>query len=578
MKQGTPFLRKAVYLCLVGALLIPVSLISQPESRSRDGTASSGGVISAMRRNHSLSQAQLSDIDPTSETMKLATMGLRGVAVNLLWMQANEQKKKEEWDGFEATLNALIKIQPNFVRVWEYQAHNLSYNISAEFDDYEYRYSWVKKGIEFLASGIQYNLREHKILDSAGDFCGMKLGNSDERMQYRRLFRRDSDFHERLRPFVDPELYDNPFYGPDHWRLAYWWYDKSEKLIDAGATKRTNDLVYYMKRPAQIRHQAIGLENEFRTEDNIREVWREADEKWEEYGRRTITTSTGTEVSLGSLAQAFQERARLRAELDQFSPGLRDQTLPGVYQKLGFSASSIALQKRAVENVSEFEMPTYRALNEQVENEQQAIDQLIYNSLPPEKQVAGRDLVEAINALSAKLLMTERYQGTANFLYWVARCKIEQELVGMHARQNWWDADELRRKSVFDNETLFDYRTGKTVVKQAGALDSYIRVFQQYHDLFELHPVLKTGDITESIIDSCKDYYGMLSISGLTWPDNFPLQALIDRRKVIGDRDDLPVSEGVVVPGSDVLPGLPEIPGTDKDRPRQTPLKGPLRK
>jgi len=57
---------------------------------------------------------------------------------------------------------ALTKIQPSFVKVWEHQAHNLSYNISMEFDDYEYRYQWVKKGIGFLKQGIPHNKRDHR--------------------------------------------------------------------------------------------------------------------------------------------------------------------------------------------------------------------------------------------------------------------------------------------------------------------------------------------------------------------------------------------------------------------------------
>lgn len=564
MNQTTSFVRKAIYLGLVGILLIPVSLISQPESRSRNGASRSGGVISTLRRNHSLSQAQLSDIDPTSETMKLATMGLRGVAVNLLWAQANEQKKKEEWDGFEATLNALIKIQPNFVKVWEFQAHNLSYNISAEFDDYEYRYTWVKKGINFFTEGIKYNLKEHKILDGLGDFCGMKIGNADEKNQFRRMFRKDTDFHEQLREYVEPERYDNPVYGHDHWRLAYWWYDKSEQLVqNENVTKRTNDLIYYLKRPQQVVNQAMGLEREFRTEENIAEIWREAGEKYKEYGDRTIMTSVATEITLNGQAQAFQERSRLRNRLDELAPGFRQAQMVGLYRKLGFSPNDIELQQRSVDDVGEFEMIRYRQLNEVVETEQRAADQMIYNQLPAEQQVEGRELLEKIMLFSNRLEFTERYQGTANYLYWVDRCALEQTTEGVRARQGWWDADELRRKSVFDDETVFNYRTGEKKIKRPGSLSEFLSVFRTYNDLFERYPMLKSGDITESLMDSCKDFEAMLKASGLTWPKDFPLQDLIDRRKMAGDRDELPVSEGVVGPAD---PTLPEGPG-----------KGPVR-
>ena len=109
-----------------------------------------------------------------------------------------EDKRLENWDQLESTLNALIKIQPNFVKVWEFQAHNLSYNISMEFDDFESRYHWVKKGIRFLTTGLPYNISDHRMTDNLGMFTGMKIGNADEKVQFRRMFRADTDFHEEI--------------------------------------------------------------------------------------------------------------------------------------------------------------------------------------------------------------------------------------------------------------------------------------------------------------------------------------------------------------------------------------------
>ncbi len=189
------FIRKVIYIAVIGALLIPLSLVSRPATRDRNNDIKDvGGKLAQLREQNNLSQSKMMEIDPASETMKLATLGLRGVAVNLLWMQAIEHKKKENWDQLAATLQALIKVQPNFVKVWEYQAHNLSYNISMEFDDYEYRYHWVKKGIAFLKEGIPYNRRDHRMTDNLGFFTGMKIGRSDEKNSFRRMFRQDERF------------------------------------------------------------------------------------------------------------------------------------------------------------------------------------------------------------------------------------------------------------------------------------------------------------------------------------------------------------------------------------------------
>lgn len=126
MSQNLSFWRKVVYVGIITSLLVPLFLLGRPTT-----TSGPGGVLAQLRAKHNLSQANLGDIDPASESMKLATLGLRGVAANLLWSKANEYKKTEDWDALSATLNQITKLQPNFISVWEFQAHNLSYNVSA---------------------------------------------------------------------------------------------------------------------------------------------------------------------------------------------------------------------------------------------------------------------------------------------------------------------------------------------------------------------------------------------------------------------------------------------------------------
>ena len=114
-------LRPATLLALVGiaALLVPLSALSQPAD-----SKSEGGKLARLRRDHDLSQADLGEIDPSSETIRLATLGLKPAAVALLWDRANHYKKVEDWTNLSATLEQMTKLQPNFYSVWDYQAHN----------------------------------------------------------------------------------------------------------------------------------------------------------------------------------------------------------------------------------------------------------------------------------------------------------------------------------------------------------------------------------------------------------------------------------------------------------------------
>ena len=150
-------------LVAIAVLLVPLSMLSQPADSS-----SSGGQLARLRSRYGLSQAELGEVDPASETMRFATLGLKNVAVTLLWDRANHYKKVEDWTNLSATLEQMTKLQPNFYSVWDFQANNLSYNISVEFDDYRDRYAWVMKGIEFLRQGIALNQREPRLLGRMG--------------------------------------------------------------------------------------------------------------------------------------------------------------------------------------------------------------------------------------------------------------------------------------------------------------------------------------------------------------------------------------------------------------------------
>ena len=107
-------------LVAIVVLLVPLSVLSQPADSTR-----AGGLLARQRAKHGLSQANLGEVDPASETMRLATLGLKNVAVTLLWDRANHYKKVEDWTNLSAALEQMTKLQPNFYSIWDFQAHNL---------------------------------------------------------------------------------------------------------------------------------------------------------------------------------------------------------------------------------------------------------------------------------------------------------------------------------------------------------------------------------------------------------------------------------------------------------------------
>ncbi len=228
MNFSSSFYRKIAYATAATVLLLCISALARPRSFSSNQKADDGGYIAKLRTKNNLSQASLSEVDPTSEIMKLGSLGLHGIAVNLLWNQANEYQEKKAFDKVSSTLDTLILLQPNFISVWEFQGHNLAYNISREFDDYEDRYFWVKEGLNFFMNGIAFNESIPELTYSTGRVWGQKIGMSDEWRYFRNYFKTDPDA-KTYPNGVDPEINPNQL---DNYLVSKEWFIKSNERED----------------------------------------------------------------------------------------------------------------------------------------------------------------------------------------------------------------------------------------------------------------------------------------------------------------------------------------------------------
>ena len=231
MSEHRSLYRIVMYLVAIAVLSYPVYELSHPASVDAEGNRTAGGKLAQLREQYGLSQASLGEIDPTSQTIQLATLGMRGVAVQILWDRAHEYQKNEDWNSLATVVEQITHLQPNFWSVWDFQAHNLSYNISVEFDDYRDRFYWVMKGIEFLKRGLEFNNTDPRFLARIGWFYGNKIGKADEHKEYRELFRKQQeDAGEKL---------------TDNWLVSNDWYRKAQDLVDhagcaiAGVHQRT---------------------------------------------------------------------------------------------------------------------------------------------------------------------------------------------------------------------------------------------------------------------------------------------------------------------------------------------------
>ena len=99
------------------------------------------------------------DVDVTECRGPLAQSltGSRGLATCVLWNNAIEKQKKNQWNELEVLVRSLTRLQPHFITPWLFQSWNLAYNVSVESDRVSDKYFYITRGIELLAEGERQN-------------------------------------------------------------------------------------------------------------------------------------------------------------------------------------------------------------------------------------------------------------------------------------------------------------------------------------------------------------------------------------------------------------------------------------
>lgn len=501
MSERNSFYRKVAYGVAIAALLFPLSLMSSPATMTEQGL-NPGGKLAQLRNEYRLGQANLGEIDPASETMKLATLGLRGVAMNLLWEKANYYKKTEDWSNLTATLDQLAKLQPNFITFWKFQSWNISYNVSVEFDDYRDRYYYVRRGIDFLKTGESYNQDNPHLLWDLGWFIGQKIGRADEYLQYRRLFKADDDFHPEDRP---PEKRDN-------WLVGKEWYLTAIDAVDnkgRSIGKKSPKVFYSSPAMSQINYAgAIEKEGFF---DKARRAWSVAADQWRDYGDLTIEHSTGVKLYLNGEQPLEKEVAKLIAELDALVPGSRAKLAEEKIAKLS-DLEREAVNTEVSEQTPEQMELAYLAQQKMDVTHREVAEQIA--SQQPELRKEAFELVRELEQVERQLRFTVNYKRDSNFDYWKLRCDFEQTPEALRAREMMY----LGRKAFEDEGDL------------VAAQQLYEEGFASWRDVLDRFPALMDDETTtgDDLMEYVTEYREILDQLDESLDEDFQLWDIIE--------------------------------------------------
>ncbi len=489
--------RKVTYILAIIGLLLPLFVLGRPRS----------GAISQLRERHDIGQTYLGELDPTSESMRLATLGMKGIASSILWLKADHYKEEKYFDRFSATLNQISLLQPHFISVWQHQAHNLSYNVSPEFEDYRQRYEWVKKGIDYLVRGTKFNQRKPILEYDLGHYVGNKLGKFDEKVQYRELFRKDKDFHDYFTKQGLPVETDALGYDgvPDNWRVGKLWFRRAVDSFQSGNKIAKTPHLLYSYSPLWQMYYGEAIQSEGILDDRSRFAWEQGGREWAEYGQTDIPWSGDGQIKLLETDQdqaAIQAaHAELDAELGDIKKGIIDRRFARLPEDLKAAYNKPAEERSAEEADKAFEAtrmltPTLKEVIAEAPKDLQP------RFLQKEAEIASRE---------EKFRIANIYRDNVNYGYWQTRAEVEQ-------RENTVEA----RRRLYTANKLIDSADVK------GAIENYEAAWKLWDEAFRKYTVLVNEEVGDDVFKSIRRYQRLTEEDDLT---SFPLGWFVEYRQ-----------------------------------------------
>jgi len=517
-KPQNPFRRKIVYLAAIVVLLGLSSVLGRPAARNFESDQGGrGGVLAQLREKHEFSQTQLGEIDLTGETIRLATFGLRGVGALILWEKANTYKMKKDWTNLSATLEQITHLQPNFVKVWTFQAWNIAYNVSREFDDFRQRYRYVIRGIEFLKNGIRFNRREPNLVQSVGWMIAHKIGRADERLQFRKLFQEDDDFHG-----------SRPRKLRDNWLVAKGWFSAAEDLVADGAPLgNASRTLFYNERPLAQMLYAEALEKDGNFDDWARQEWATGHEEWIGYGDLELPAFDPQmeTVRLNDFEKERDEARRLTQELENLDPEVREK----LFEKK--KAELTDEQREAFFDV-EPGMRTDKqyALALEARRKLEITAEEIAAEIRGPRRSEARDLAQEIVAHQRRAQIIRRKRTTVSFERWRRRAEKEQLDTTLRARELVYFGQQARAKG--DLEAARDYYQRGSEAWRAVLEDCMNTRPEPDEDELDVLPPPLIADRTfvDDVVDVVDEYVEILDQLDEQFPEDFPLRDFVNAR------------------------------------------------
>jgi hypothetical protein len=146
------------------------------------------GVVDPQAEHLALREQNVGEVQLNGEAIRLSLTGLRGVASCVLWIEAMDRQKKNQWDELRLLVESITKLQPHFITPWLFQSWNLSYNVAVQCDLPRDKYYYIAEGVQLLAEGERQNRDQPELRFAMGTYYHQKISMHDHKVPLQTLF------------------------------------------------------------------------------------------------------------------------------------------------------------------------------------------------------------------------------------------------------------------------------------------------------------------------------------------------------------------------------------------------------
>jgi hypothetical protein len=496
-------------------------------------------VLADYRDKHGLSQTELGQIDPTSETIRLATLGMRGFASTMLGIKAIDYQMKKDWTRLRATLDQSIKLQPHSIHVWRYQAWNLSYNVSVAFDDYHDKFYWVIEGLKYMLEGVRVNDKEPRLCWDMAWFISNKIGRDDAAKYYRRLFSGKrgpdgkeppdyvKDFRDHFAPpggfpsWMDQEKQE------DNWQVGKAWFLAAEDKINPPRypVRGMATVIFYSDAPTCQFYYADNLEKDGTFGQKAEKAWRDAENEWYAFGERPVDTSYDIPLQLNRREELVDRAEEKKDRLDALAPGERENLENGkraklepveraVWDKYRDDLAKYKKAKRDRQSGKPAAPVLQPALDQSLKERAEAQPDEIARRAPQVHYDEAMKWADEIREDEQLARFTKNERDKVNFDFWRMRARAEQTPECIAARKAAYDGDRAYSKG--------------DMIRARPLYEKSFELWRKVLDTLEFKALIEDVSFGGDLVDVIRRYERCLDQDDRDLPRPFILQDIVD--------------------------------------------------